>query len=63
MDARDRIVLAFVERLLLNEAGGDFISWTREHLEDVAKALETVGQQGAASLLRAQWEKFQTLRT
>lgn len=59
MDPRQRIVLAFVERLILNESGADFDGWCQEHLEDVAKALEQVDQPGAASLLRLRWKRSQ----
>ncbi len=52
MEARERIVLAFVERLFLNESGLDIDGWTEEHKEEVAGALEKVGQPGAAMALR-----------
>lgn len=59
MDARERIVLAFVERLFLNESGLDIDGWSREHMEDVAHALEQVDQPGAAGNLRSRWLRAQ----
>ncbi len=52
MDARERIVLAFVERLILNESGLDIDGWRAEHIEEVALALEDLDQPGAAMTLR-----------
>jgi hypothetical protein len=52
MEARERIILAFVERLLLNENGLDIDGWTPEHVEEVASALEKVDQSGAGMLIR-----------
>lgn len=59
MDAHERIILAFVERIFLNEAGLDIDGWSREHMEDVAKALRDIGQPGAASALWFCWERWQ----
>lgn len=56
MDASKRIILAFVERLFLNEAGLDVENWSREHTEEVAVALEKLDQPGAAMALRRRWE-------
>lgn len=52
MDARDRVVLAFVERLFLNENGLDIDGWKPYHVEEVANALEELDQSGAAMNLR-----------
>lgn len=55
MNPEHRIVLAFVERLFLNESGRDMDGWTQDHMEEVAKALEAVDQPGAAGVLRLRW--------
>jgi hypothetical protein len=63
MDARERIVLAFVERLILNEMGLDLDGWSQSHMEDVAKALIELDQPGAAGRLRSRWDRAQAARS
>lgn len=62
MDAQERIVLAFVERLFLNEMGLDIDRWSQYHMEDVAKALIELDQPGAAGTLRNRWDRAQAAR-
>lgn len=59
MDARERVVLAFVERLFLNENGLDIDGWKQYHMEEVAQALDQLGQPGAAGCLRHRWHLAQ----
>lgn len=56
MEATERVVLAFVERLILNEMGLDIDGWQQYHMEEVVQALIELDQPGAAGILRRRWE-------